>query len=55
MKILTRIGSYLGIFVLGLYSASQIKFNTPVEDFRWVITICVTLMLIIMGNMKDDK
>jgi len=53
-KILCKIGSYLGAFVLG-YVVSQIKFNQPIEDYRWMITICVTLMCIILGNMKDDK
>jgi hypothetical protein len=37
-KILSAILSYLGMFMLGAYAASQFKFNTPIEDYRWVIT-----------------
>jgi hypothetical protein len=37
-KTLSAVLSYLSMFMIGAYAASQFKFNTPIEDYRWVIT-----------------
>jgi hypothetical protein len=42
--------TYLQTFDLGLYCASEFKFNTPIEAHRWVITSFLFVMLLIGVN-----
>jgi hypothetical protein len=39
--------SYLQAFDLGLYCASEFKFNHPIEGYRWAITGLLFIMTII--------
>lgn len=52
MKILTKIASYLLAFDLGIYVASEFKFNQPIEPYRWVITSFFFVVMILLSNKK---
>ena len=36
----------LSCFIMGLYSASQFKYNEPVELYRWIITTAFGAMFL---------
>ena len=56
MKItLFRIGSYILAFMLGGYSVSQFKFDTPIESYRWGITSFLLVMFIIQTFNNKEK
>ena len=53
-KTLFTIGSYIWAFMLGGYSVSQFKFDTPIETYRWIITSFLFVMFIIQTfNIKE--
>ena len=37
-QIISRIFSYVLMFMIGAYATAQFKFGRPVEEFRWVMT-----------------
>ena len=37
-KLFNAILSYISMFMIGAYATSQFKFDTPIEDYRWMIT-----------------
>jgi len=54
-KILYTIGSYLSMFMIGAYTTSQFKFNTPIEDYRWVITsFFFAFFAVLTFNTKEE-
>ena len=55
MKIINIGLSYLGVFVLGLYCASQFKFGEPIDISRWGITVMFTLFFVVLGRMRDEN
>jgi hypothetical protein len=48
-----RIIPLIGVFILGLFAASQFVFNMPVEPHRWLVTILVTAGLWVVSDDKD--
>jgi len=46
-KSLFTIGSHILAAMLGAYSVSQFKFDTPIEIYRWMITSFLLVMFII--------
>ena len=46
--------SYLQAFMLGMYFASEFKFNHPIEGHRWVIT-SVLFVMILIGVVNNKK
>jgi hypothetical protein len=52
---LFTIGSYIWAFMLGCYSVSQFKFDTPIESYRWVITSFFFVMFIIQSFNTKEK
>jgi len=52
-KIVPKILSYVSVFTLGLYAASQFKFAHQIELHRWVITfLCFVFFLMIEQKSK---
>ncbi|MFW6014982.1 MAG: hypothetical protein ACOCRK_00935 [bacterium] len=51
-KLMKIIFSYLGIFLLGAYSASQFVFDDPVSPMRWIVTMLITILFIIKSYSK---
>jgi uncharacterized membrane protein len=49
-KILSVV-ALIGVFTLGMYTASQFVFGTPVDTHRWLIT---TLAIVILLSLADD-
>jgi hypothetical protein len=55
-KIYSAICSYIGVFTLGLYASSDFKFNSPIESYRWGITLFFTTVFIILTfNRKINE
>lgn len=52
---LFRIGSHIWAFMLGGYSVSQFKFDTPVDNYRWMITSFLLVMFIIATFNTKEK
>jgi hypothetical protein len=48
-----RVMSYTSIFTLGLYAASEFRYNTPIELHRWVITSFFFLFFLLLS--KNNK
>ena len=42
----------IGVFTLGMYTASQFVFGTPVDTHRWLIT---TLAIVLLLSFADEK
>jgi uncharacterized membrane protein AbrB (regulator of aidB expression) len=51
--LLPKILSYISAMTLGMYIASQFKFNHPVEEYRWLITGFFFIMFTAIANSKD--
>ncbi len=43
MRFLKLIAFGIGCFLLGAYASSEFKYDKPVEGYRWVVAIMVTL------------
>ena len=53
-KTLFTIGSHIWAAMLGAYSVSQFKFDTPIEFYKWMITSFLLVMFIISTfNIKE--
>ena len=44
--------SYMSMFIIGTYVCSHVKFDTPVETYRWVFTMFFGLIFFIDAHMK---
>jgi hypothetical protein len=55
MNIIFKILSYISVFILGLYVASEFKFNTPIEGYRWGMTIFTLIIWIVLMNEYKKK
>ena len=56
MKALLLSVSYLGVFLLGAFSASQFKFNKPVEFDVWMGVVFITFAFIVLYILNSmDK
>lgn len=42
----------VGVFTLGMYTASQFVFGAPVDTHRWLIT---TLAIVLLLSFADEK
>lgn len=40
-------------FTLGLYAASQWKYNDPIEWYRWIITFGLFIWFGIMSDLEE--
>ena len=54
-KIYSAILSYLSMFLLGGYFTSQFKFDTPIEDYRWIITSFFFLFFVVLTFKTKEK
>jgi len=45
--------SLIGVFSLGMYTASQFVFGVPVDTHRWLITILVIVLLLLFADEKE--
>lgn len=45
----------IGVFTLGMYTASQFLFGTPVDPHRWLITILVIVLLMSFADEKEKE
>jgi hypothetical protein len=45
----------IGVFTLGMYTASQFVFGTPVDTHRWLITILVIVFLLSFADETEKK
>jgi len=45
----------IGVFTLGMYTASQFVFGTPVDTHRWLITILVIVFLLSFADEKEKE
>ena len=52
-KVLLELLSYISAMTLGMYIASQFKFNHPVEEYRWLITGFFFIMFTVIANSKE--
>ena len=43
----------IGVFTLGMYTASQFVFGTPVDAYRWLITILAIVLLLSFADEKE--
>jgi|LakMenEpi03Aug12_release.lakeMendotaPanAssembly.Ray.scaffolds.fasta_scaffold2223229_1 hypothetical protein len=53
-KILSAV-SLIGVFTLGMYTASQFVFGTPVDTHRWLITILAIVLLLSLADETEKK
>lgn len=51
-KWLSKMLSLMSAFMLGAYVTQELKFNQPVELYRYVLTFFFGLMFFIHGNYK---
>lgn len=54
-KKIMRVAPYIGVFNLGLYTASQFVFGTPVDTHRWLLTILATVFLLSLEDKTEKK
>ena len=54
-KIYSAILSYLSMFLLGGYFTSQFKFDTPIEDYRWIMTSFFFLFFVVLTFNTKEK
>ena len=54
-KKIFQIISLIGVFTLGMYTASQFVFGTPVDPHRWLITILVIVLLLSFADETEKK
>ena len=47
--------SLIGVCTLGMYTASQFVFGTPVDTHRWLITILVIVFLLSFADETEKK
>ena len=47
--------SLIGVFTLGMYTASQFVFGTPVDTHRWLITTLVIVLLLSFADETEKK
>ena len=45
----------IGVFTLGMYTASQFVFGTPVDTHRWLITILAIVLLLSFADEKEKE
>lgn len=45
----------IGVFTLGMYTASQFVFGTPVDTHRWLITILVIVFLLSFADETEKN
>ena len=45
----------IGVFILGMYTASQFVFGTPVDTHRWLITTLVIVLLLSFADETEKK
>jgi hypothetical protein len=50
-----RIVALIGVFTLGMYTASQFVFGTPVDTHRWLITILAIVLLLSFADEKEKE
>ena len=55
MKKFALIMSYLLCFLIGCYTAAEMKFNFRVEDYRWTITIFCFLFFLMLAHRNNVK
>jgi len=53
-KILSFV-ALIGVFTLGMYTASQFVFGTPVDTHRWLITSIAIVLLLSFADEKEKK
>jgi hypothetical protein len=53
-KILSAV-SLIGVFTLGMYTAIQFVFGTPVDAHRWLITILAIVLLLSLADETEKK
>lgn len=53
-KILSVV-ALIGVFTLGMYTASQFVFGTPVDTHRWLITILAIVILLSIADETEKK
>ena len=54
-KKIFQVISLIGVFTLGMYTASQFVFGTPVDSHRWLITILVIVLLLSFADETEKK
>lgn len=54
-KKIFQVISLIGVFTLGMYTASQFVFGTPVDPHRWLITILVIVLLLSFADETEKK
>jgi hypothetical protein len=47
--------SLIGVFTLGMYTASQFVFGTPVDTYRWLTTILAIVLLLSFADEKEKE
>jgi hypothetical protein len=47
--------SLIGVFTLGMYTASQFVFGTPVDTHRWLITSIAIVLLLSFADEKEKE
>ena len=47
--------SLIGVFTLGMYTASQFVFGIPVDPHRWLITLLVIVLLLSFADETEKK
>jgi hypothetical protein len=45
----------IGVFTLGMYTASQFVFGTPVDTYRWLTTILAIVLLLSFADEKEKE
>ena len=45
----------LAAFTLGMYTASQFVFGTPVDTHRWLISILAIVLLLSFADEKEKE
>ena len=54
-RYIVAILSYLSMFLLGGYFTSQFKFDTPIEDYRWIMTSFFFLFFVVLTFNTKEK
>ena len=46
--------SYVAVFVLGLYSASEFRFEEPIGIYRWLIALMLFVVFMAYSKIRRD-
>ena len=55
MKYLFLFFFFLSSFMLGAYTTSQFKFDTPVEPYRWALTSFFGIFFLVAFLKENEK